>query len=117
MTYVVIYAKVYLLCELPQVMPLIPWDDGTHKYLHVDVHGIDSYISTLKDFMVHKLLERLSWLQSGSRVPFGVFLESKVVLVVDSSYSVSGQILGLQQHLRMLLEEQLANVKEFNLVG
>lgn len=98
-------------------MPLIPWDDGSLKYLHVDVHRLESYISILEDFTVQKLLERLSWLQSSSRVPFGVLLEPRVVILVDSSYAVMGQMLGLQQHLRMLLEEQLAHVKEFNLVG
>ena len=98
-------------------MPLIPWDDGSLKYLHVDVHGIESYLSILEGFIVDKLQARLSWLQSGSRVPLGMLVETKVLLVIDSSSTVMGQVLVLQQHLKMLLEEQLAYVQEFNLTG
>ena len=97
-------------------MPLIPWQDGSVKYLHVDVHGLEHYLSTLRQFIIDKLQRRLSWLQCGSRVPFGVWAEPRVLLVVDSSHSVMGQILKLQQHFRLLLEEQLAYVKEFNLM-
>lgn len=100
-----------------QVMPLIPWEDGSLKYLHVDVHGLEAYLSALQHFILSVLQRRLSWLQSGSKVPFGVLTESKVLLVVDSSYAVMGQILKLQQHFRMLLEEQLPYIKEFNLMG
>lgn len=98
-------------------MPLIPWEDGTLKYLHVDVHGLERYISSLQSFIVNKLQRRMSWLQSGSRVPFGTLLEARVLLVVDSSYTIMGQILKLQQHFKTLLEEQLAHVREFNLLG
>ncbi len=98
-------------------MPLLSWDDGSLRYLHVDVHGIESYLSGLENFIVNKLQARLSWLQSESRVPFGVVTETRVLVVVDSSYAVMGQILVLQKHLRMLLEEQLAHVQEFNLIG
>ncbi len=98
-------------------MPLIPWEDGTLKYLHVDVHGIEAYLSSLQHFILSKLQRRLSWLQCGSRVPFGTLLESRVLVVVDSSYAVMGQILKLQQHFKTLLEEQLAHVQEFNLLG
>lgn len=100
-----------------QVMPLIPWEDGSLKYLHVDVHGLEQYVTKLRHFILSKLQTRLSWLQSGSRMPFGVLVEPRVLLVVDSSYAVMGQILKLQQHFRMLLEEQLAYVQEFNLIG
>lgn len=103
--------------KLPQVMPLIPWEDGSMKYLHVDVHGLEHYLSCLRQFIIDKLQRRLSWLQSGSRVPFGVWAESRVLVVVDSSFAVMGQILKLQQHFRLLLAEQLAYVKEFNLIG
>lgn len=98
-------------------MPLIPWEDGSLKYLHVDVHGIESYLAGLQKYILEKLQTRLSWLQSGSRVPFGVLVEPRVLLVVDSSCSVLGQILKLQQHFRLLLEEQVAYVQEFNLIG
>lgn len=98
-------------------MPLIPWEDGSLKYLHVDVHGLEAYLSRLQHFILNKLQTRLSWLQSGSRVPFGALLEPAVLLVVDSSHTVLGQILKLQQHFRLLLGEQLAHVQEFNMIG
>ena len=98
-------------------MPLVPWEDGSVKYLHVDVHGLEHYLTTLRQYIVDILQRRLSWLQSGSRVPFGVLSESKVLVVVDSSHVVMGQVLTLQQHFRLLLEEQLAYIKEFNFIG
>lgn len=104
-------------CPTAQVMPLITWSDGSHKYLHVDVHGLERYISRLRHYIISKLQRRLSWLQSGSRVPFGLWTESRVLVVVDSSHDIMREILRLQQHFKLLLEEQLAYVKEFNLVG
>ena len=98
------------------MMPLIPWSDGSHKYLHVDVHRLSSYVSTMEDFIAQKLLARLDWLHGGSRKPFGILVESKVVVVVDSSYSVLEHVLGVQEHLRMLMREQLAHAKGFNLL-
>ena len=99
-----------------QVMPLFPWHDGTHKYLHVDVHGLENYIRLLETFIADILTPRMSWLLSGSRMPFGVLTEDRVVVVLDNSFQVLAQVLVLQQHLKTLLEEQLSLVKEFNLV-
>lgn len=104
-------------CNVQVQMPLIPWNDGTLKYLHVDVHGLESYLASLQQFILVKLQRRLSWLQCGSRVPFGTMLEPRVLVVVDSSYALIGQILKLQQHFKILLEEQLAHVEAFNLLG
>ena len=86
------------------------------KYIHVDVHRIEQYLSSLDAFLVDTMLERLGWQLSGSRVPFGVLMERRVLLVLDCSCAVMGEVLGLQQHLRMLLKEQLAHTQDFNLV-
>ena len=97
-------------------MPLFPWHDGTHKYLHVDVHGLEHYIRQLQDFITNSLEPRLGWLLSGSRMPFGVLTEQRVLLVMDCSFPVLAQILVLQQHMKTLLQEQLSLIKEFNLM-
>ena len=104
--------------DLPllQVMPLLPWDDGSLKYIHVDVHRLERYISSLDTFIVDCMLDRLGWMLSGSRVPFGILMERRVLVLLDCSCSVMGELLALQQHLRMLLREQLAHVQDFNLV-
>lgn len=97
-------------------MPLFPWHDGTHKYLHVDVYGLEEYISRLETFIEGTLQPRLQWLLSGSRIPFGILTERQMLLVMDSSFEVLAQILVLQQHMKTLLEEQLSLSKEFNLM-
>ncbi len=94
-----------------QVMPLFPWHDGTCKYLHVDVHGLEHYIRQLESFIEDMLQPRLQWLLSGSRMPFGILTEQQVLLVLDSSFEVLAQILVLQQHMKTLLEEQLSLVR------
>ena len=99
-----------------QVMPLFPWHDGTHKYLHVDVYGLEHYTRQLQDFITNLLEPRLGWLLSGSRMPFGVLTEQRVLLVMDCSFPVLAQILVLQQHIKTLIQEQLSLVKEFNLI-
>ena len=95
-------------------MPLFPWHDGTNKYLHVDVHGLENYTKLLEEFIAECLEPRLGWLLSGSRMPFGALTEERVLLVLDSSFPVLAQILVLQQHMKTLLEEQLSLVQEFN---
>jgi hypothetical protein len=97
-------------------MPLFPWHDGTHKYLHVDVHGLEEYTRRLESFIEGTLQPRLQWLLSGSRMPFGIFTEQQVLMVLDSSFEVLAQILVLQQHMKTLLEEQLSLAEEFNLM-
>lgn len=97
-------------------MPLFTWHDGTNKYLHVDVHGLENYTKQLESFIADVLEPRLGWLLSGSRMPFGVLTEQRVLLVLDGSFDVLAQILVLQQHLKTLLQEQLSLVKEFNMM-
>ena len=97
-------------------MPLFPWHDGTLKYLHVDVHGLENYVSLLEAFIADTLTPRMNWLLSGSRMPFSVLTERRVVVAWDNSFQVLAQVLVLQQHLKTLLEEQLSLVKEFNLM-
>lgn len=74
------------------MMPQITWHDGSQKYLHVDVHQIEDYqvyhdiIIAYSDSIVWQvevedhiavLQQRLNWLTSGSRAPFGVVSENR----------------------------------------
>ena len=97
-------------------MPLFPWHDGTHNYLHVDVHGLEDYFGQLESFIKGTLQPHLRWLLSRSRIPFEILTERKVLLILDSSFEVLAQILVLQQHMKTLLEEQLSLSEEFNLM-
>ena len=99
-----------------QVMPIFTWHDGSIKYLHVNVESFTQYTLQLTQYITDTLQPRLQWLLSGSRVPFGTLNEDRVVVVLDDSYPILARILALQQHLKLLLEEQLAHVHEFNLV-
>lgn len=74
-------------------MPQITWHDGSQKYLHVDVHQIESYqvamhviIIAYSDSITWQveieahiavLQQRLNWLTSRSRAPFGVISEKR----------------------------------------
>lgn len=99
-----------------QVMPIFTWKDGSTMYLHVDVHGFHEYLTDLQNYLRDVLTPRLQWLYSGSRVPFGVMSEESVVVMLDSSHSALAEVLTLQGHLRLLLEEQIANATNFNMV-
>ena len=97
-------------------MPLLPWKDGSMKYIHVDMHKIEQYVSILDAFIVNNMLERLGWQISGSRVPFGMLVEGRILVLLDCSCAIMKEMLGLQQHLRMLIKEQLAYTHDFNFV-
>ena len=75
-------------------MPQFKWHDGSLKYLHVDVHLIEGYqVSNMHILLIPNVLlpvlqvrveeyvtmvqQRLNWLTSGSRAPFGVISEKK----------------------------------------
>jgi len=95
---------------------MFTWHDNTIKYLHIDVGAFHQYIDRLTSYIRETLEPRLQWLCSGRRVPFGVVTESRGVGVLDSSHPVLAGIMTLQQHLRTLLEEQIAHVTSFNLL-
>ncbi len=58
-------------------MPLFPWYDGSRKYLHVDVPQLEEYASRVQGHIEGRVRERVGWLLSGSRVPFGVITEER----------------------------------------
>ncbi len=60
-----------------QVMPLFLWYDGSRKYLHVDVPRLEGYQRKVEDHIEGRLRERVGWILSGSRVPFGVITEKR----------------------------------------
>ena len=59
----------------------ITWHDGSIKYLHVDVHQLEEYQAKVEGYIV-RLRERLNWLVSGSRAPFGVIPETRLGKII-----------------------------------
>ena len=127
------------------------WHDGSLKYLHVDVHLIEDYqvntcmyTATLIFIVLHvsqvrveeyisMVQQRLNWLTSGSRAPFGVISEKKcrifhvisyfdcllfnsVLLLVECSAATLPYISQLQNNLHLLLSEQLSHTERFNIM-
>ena len=83
---------------------------------------------------ITQLRERINWLTSGSRVPFGVLSEKRlaifcvdesiywrhtidrVLLLVEFSGATLPFVSQLQNCLRLLLLEQLSHTAEFNIM-
>lgn len=97
------------------IMPKFIWNDGSQKYLHVDVRRMEEYMADLKVYS-QLLQQRLAWLQSGSKIPFGSVHEERVVIIVDCSLRVSLYLLDLQQRLKIFLHEQISQTKLFNII-
>ncbi len=95
---------------------MFTWADGSTVYLHIDVQGFHDYLAAVATHLSEVLTPRLQWLYSSSRVPFGVLCEERVVVMIDSAHSTLAEVLTLQSHLRILLEEQLAHVRGFNMM-
>ena len=49
-------------------------------------------------------VERLAWLKGGSRELFGTLLENKVVVVVDTSFSLKERLPLIKHKVKQLLE-------------
>ncbi|CAI8007237.1 von Willebrand factor A domain-containing protein 3A [Geodia barretti] len=98
-----------------EMMPQFTWHDGTLKYLHVDVHLLENY-QVQVEAHISQLRQRLNWLTSGSRVPFGVIAEKSVLVVVELSAATLPFASHLQNCLCLLLLEQVARTEEFNIM-
>ncbi|KAL0993159.1 hypothetical protein UPYG_G00104010 [Umbra pygmaea] len=98
-----------------KAMVQFEWHDGTVKNVHVDIPLLYSYQEQLRA-AVTELESRVLWLGRGSRQVWGTLCEQRVVMVVEMSELSSGSSLHIQQALRELLEEQLANKHSFNII-
>ncbi|XP_018424321.1 PREDICTED: von Willebrand factor A domain-containing protein 3A, partial [Nanorana parkeri] len=80
--------------------------NGVVKHLQFQPRELEEYIEQLEK-VLKRYIRRLQWLLSGSRQLFGVVLESKVCIIIDSSSSMAPFLEELQKGLISLLWEQL----------
>jgi hypothetical protein len=99
-----------------EVMPVFTWSDGTCKYLHIDVHRLNEYMTDLKTY-IKFIQSRIAWLTTGSRVIFGNISEKRIILLLDTSVIASLHLTELQHHMKILLQEQICHLNSFNLIS
>lgn len=80
--------------------------NGVVKHLQFQPKELEEYIEQLEK-VLKRYIKRLQWLLSGSRQLFGVVLESKVCIIIDSSSSMAPFLPEMQKGLISLLWEQL----------
>ncbi|XP_072275035.1 von Willebrand factor A domain-containing protein 3A [Pyxicephalus adspersus] len=80
--------------------------NGVVKHLQFQPKELEDYIEQLEK-VLKRYIQRLQWLLSGSRQLFGVVLENKVCIIIDSSSSMAPFLAELQKGLITLLWEQL----------
>ncbi|KAM5151829.1 von Willebrand factor A domain-containing protein 3A [Mantella aurantiaca] len=80
--------------------------NGVVKHLQFQPKELEEYIEQLEK-VLKRYIQRLQWLLAGSRQLFGVVLESKVCIIIDSSSSMAPFLAEVQKGLISLLWEQL----------
>ncbi|XP_028395207.1 von Willebrand factor A domain-containing protein 3A-like [Dendronephthya gigantea] len=89
---------------------------GVMKHLHLTPRELEEYEEEIEKVM-KRYVKRLQWLMSGSRRIFGTVIEKKVVILVDTSYSMARSLPEIQTQLIGLIWEQLRELNiMFNLV-
>ncbi|XP_055462912.1 von Willebrand factor A domain-containing protein 3B [Psammomys obesus] len=76
-------------------------------------------ICRLVDYLtdaVESYKDRLDWLTSGSRQIFGVILEESITIVLDLSGVLKEELNLCQEALKMVLQEQVALISQFNII-
>lgn len=120
-----------------KAMVQFTWHDGTTKNLHVDLAELYDYQKKLRS-VVELFEKRIDWLSSGSRNFFGSVAEERyyfnfiikfyqlafliieflsVVILIDISQVNAKYLIHIQHSMRLLLEQQMANKKCFNLIA
>lgn len=61
--------------------------------------------------------QRMEWLTSRSRQIFGVILEQCITLVLDCRDLQEGELSLCREALTMVLQEQVARITKFNIIG
>ena len=73
--------------------------------MHVQLTGrVHRTYKTKVEEVVRKCQERLSWLKQGSRQIFGTLLESKVVVLIDTSSSVKNRLDLIKDKVKELIQ-------------
>ncbi|XP_048575749.1 von Willebrand factor A domain-containing protein 3A isoform X2 [Nematostella vectensis] len=96
-------------------MAQFEWHDGTVKNVHVDPTLLFDYQRHLES-AVRLYRRRMEWLSVGCRKIFGTVVERRVVILVDMSICTSPAVLRLHEHIRLLLEQQMANKTSYNFI-
>lgn len=99
-----------------KAMVQFTWHDGSTKNLHVDLAELYDYQKKLRS-VVELFEKRIDWLSSGSRNFFGSVAEESIVILIDVSQVNANYLIHIQHSLRLLLEQQMANKKCFNLIA
>ncbi|XP_044289601.1 von Willebrand factor A domain-containing protein 3A [Varanus komodoensis] len=90
---------------------------GIVKHLHLQPKDLDDYIEQMVR-LLQRYVRRLQWLLSGSRRLFGVILEAKVCILVDTSGSMESSLEQVTKELTSLIWEQLrTNNTKFSLIS
>lgn len=96
-------------------MAQFKWHDGSVKNVHVDPTLLFDYQRHLES-AVHLYKRRVDWLSVGCRRIFGTVVEKRVIVLLDMSICMSPAVPKLQDHLRLLLEQQMANKTSYNFI-
>uniref|UniRef100_A0AC11CJM2 von Willebrand factor A domain containing 3A n=1 Tax=Ovis aries TaxID=9940 RepID=A0AC11CJM2_SHEEP len=91
--------------------------NGTVRHIECTPREMEVYITHL-DKLMRRYIQRLQWLLSGSRRLFGVILESKVCILLDTSGSMGHYLQQVKAELTLLIWEQLRkHCDSFNLLS
>nr|XP_031288930.1 von Willebrand factor A domain-containing protein 3A [Camelus dromedarius] len=80
--------------------------NGMVRHIQCTPREMDAYITGLEKLM-RRYVQRLQWLLSGSRRLFGIILESKVCILLDTSGSMGPYLQQVKTELVLLIWEQL----------
>ena len=90
--------------------------NGTVRHLQLRPSEIRDYQEQCEN-VIKRYVKRLQWLLSGSRRLFGTFVHDKVVILLDTSGSMSDYMNEVKQELVSLVWEQLSKYRiRFNFI-
>nr|XP_055040056.1 von Willebrand factor A domain-containing protein 3A isoform X4 [Misgurnus anguillicaudatus] len=113
-TFVPILGKTIASTVHERAMVPFKWNDGTVKYLHVDLPSLQWYQRKLMN-AVHLFERRVHYLnRTGSLQIWGAVCEQRVQVLLDMSGINLHYQLHIQHAIRLLLQEQLPNRQSFN---
>ncbi|XP_066239546.1 von Willebrand factor A domain-containing protein 3A [Saccopteryx leptura] len=90
---------------------------GTVRHIQWTPRELEAYVTRLKK-VLRRYIHRLRWLLSGSRRLFGVILEKRVCILLDTSGSMGPHLPEVKTELVLLIWEQLRrHCDSFNLIS
>ncbi|CAG2240359.1 von Willebrand factor A domain-containing protein 3A [Mytilus edulis] len=99
-----------------KAMVQFQWHDGSMKNVHVDMTQLFEYQKQLNSG-VGLYEKRIDWLATGSRRIFGTVVDKNVVILIDMSVSNVNYLVHIQHSILLLMEQQMANKKFFNVIA